>query len=240
MEECVLITGGSRGIGAATVEWFAIRGWQVFFCYQQNSEAATALADRFDNVTALQGDVSEEQQVQQLFQTVMKKAGRLDALVCNAAVALPQQLLTDTTVDEMDRLYDVNVKGTILCCREAAKVMVPCHQGAMVTLSSMWGERGGSCETVYSATKGAVIAFTKALAKELGPAGIRVNCVSPGVIDTDMNGHLSAEDKQDLADATSLMRLGTPMDVAKAIGFLCSQDASYITGRVLGVDGGFE
>ncbi len=240
MAKRVLITGGSRGIGAATVEWFATKGWQVFFCYEKNREAALKLAEQFPNVTSLQADVSDEGQVQQMMAAVMAEAGGLDALVCNAAVALPQQLLTDTTAEEVNRICDVNIKGTILCCREAAKGMVPRHQGAMVTLSSVWGERGGSCETVYSATKGAVIAFTKALAKELGPAGIRVNCVSPGVIDTDMNGHLSEEDKRDLADATALLRLGTPKDVAKAIGFLCSEDASYITGQVLGVDGGFE
>lgn len=240
MADRVLITGGSRGIGKATVAWFAQRGWQVAFCYHSNKSAAEQVLKQYPQALAFQTDVADEEQVCAMFKAIKEQWGGLDALVCNAGIALPQQLLTDTSAVDMDRLYNVNVKGTLLCCREGAKLMVPCHRGAMVTLSSVWGQSGGSCETVYSATKGAVIALTKALAKELGPSGIRVNCVSPGVIDTDMNGHLSEEDKAELANRAALMRLGTPDDVADAIGFLCSESAAYVTGQVLGVDGGFE
>jgi 3-oxoacyl-[acyl-carrier protein] reductase len=147
-------------------------------------------------------------------------------------------LLTDITLEDYRKVMDVNMQGVFLCCQNAAKEMVKAHQGAIVTVSSIWGQVGGSCETVYSASKGAVISFSKALAKELGPSNIRVNCLCPGVIDTDMNAHLSAEDKAQLADETPLMCLGTPKQVAEAALFLCSDASSFITGQVLGVDGG--
>ncbi|MBR4868716.1 MAG: SDR family oxidoreductase [Clostridia bacterium] len=235
----VLITGGSRGIGAAAVKWFYKNGWQVVFSYHQNRDAANDVLNECPHAIALQADISDETQVSMLFERVVALMGGLDCLVCNAGIALPQQLTTDTSVAEFDRLYAVNVKGTFLCCKQAARYMVPNHKGAMVTLSSVWGQIGGSCETAYSATKGAVISFTKALAKELGPSGIRVNCICPGVIDTDMNSHLTKQDRADLADQTAFMRLGSPDEAASAIGFLCGEDASFITGQVLGVDGGF-
>ena len=235
----VLITGGSRGIGAATVKWFYHRGWQVAFSYHENRDAANDVLNECPNAVALQADVADESRVSALFDRALTLLGGLDVLVCNAGIALPQQLLTDTTAQQFDRLYAVNVKGTLLCCQQAAKIMVGNHRGSIVTLSSVWGQIGGSCEVAYSATKGAVISLTKALAKELGPSGVRVNCVCPGVIDTDMNGHLSEQDRADLADQTALMRLGTPQEVAAVIGFLCTNDASFITGQVLGADGGF-
>ena len=234
MSKRVLITGGTRGIGKALVQRFAKEGWQVFFCYEKSAEQAQSLAKEYQEVTPIRCNTANEKEVQAMFEQV----GELDALVCNAGVALPQQLLTHTSFEDYRRVMGVNMDGTFLCCKQAAQTMVKNHRGSIVTLSSMWGEIGGSCEVAYSASKGAVIAFTKALAKELGPAGVRVNCVSPGVIETDMNGHLSDEDKVALQDETPLMRLGTPEDVANAVFFLCSDQSSFITGQVLGVNGG--
>lgn len=238
MNKRVLITGGTRGIGKALVERFVKEGWQVAFCYHHSKDAASSLAEQFPGVLPICCDVSKEDQVVNLFSKVKEAFGGLEALVCNAGIALPQQLLTDTSYEQYQEIMEVNVGGTFLCCREAAKAMVTAHKGSIITLSSMWGEIGGSCEVVYSASKGAVISFTKALAKELGPSGVRVNCVSPGVIDTDMNSHLSEEDKKALAEETLLMTLGTPDQVASAVAFLCSGDAEFITGQVLGVNGG--
>ena len=234
MGKRVLITGGTRGIGKALVQRFSRDGWQVFFCYENSVEQAERLVNEYPNVTAVRCNVADETQVQELFQQV----GEIDALVCNAGIALPQQLLTDTSFEDYRRVMGVNMDGTFLCCQQAAKGMVANHKGSIVTVSSMWGEIGGSCEVAYSASKGAVIAFTKALAKELGPAGVRVNCVSPGVIETEMNGHLSDDDKLALKEETPLMQLGTPEQVADAVAFLCSEQASFITGQVLGVNGG--
>lgn len=238
MAERVLITGGSRGIGAAAVRRFYQRGWQVAFCYQNSETAAAALCKELPGVVAVKADVADRQQVVALFEQVQGEWGGLDALVCNAGIALPQMLLTDTTLADYQRVMDVNVRGTFLCCQQAVKSMVRQHRGAIVNVSSVWGQTGGSCEAVYSAAKGAVISFSKALAKELGPSNIRVNCLCPGVIDTDMNRHLSAADKAALAGKTPLMRLGSPDEVAAVLEFLCGKDASFITGQVLGADGG--
>ncbi len=239
MSNRVLITGGSRGIGAATVQWFYQNGWQIAFCYHKNIDAAQNIESEFPGVLAIQADIADEQQVLQMFEQIDHDFGGLEAIVCNAGVALPQQLLTDTDPEAMNHLFEVNVKGTIYCCREASKRMVKQHKGSIVTVSSVWGQVGGSCEAPYSATKGAIISFSKALSKELGPSGIRVNCVCPGVIRTQMNQHLNDADLSELADQIALMRLGEPSEVASAIGFLSTDAASYITGQVLSVDGGF-
>ena len=168
----------------------------------------------------------------------MAAFGGLDALVCNAGIALPQMLLTDVTDDQWRSLFAADVDGVFYPVRAALPYFVRQKSGSIVTISSMWGQVGGSCEVAYSAAKGAVIAFTKALAKEVGPSGIRVNCVCPGVIQTEMNGHLSSEDLEALRLETPLETLGRPEDVAETVRFLCSEEARFITGQVIGVNGG--
>ena len=155
----------------------------------------------------------------------------------NAGICIPS-LVTDITVADWEKTFGVNVTGTFLASKYAAKNMIHNHNGAIVNVSSIWGVSGASCESCYSASKGAVIAFTKALAKELGPSGIRVNCIAPGYIDTDMNKDISEEDKQAFADETPLGRIGTPDEVAKVVLFLASDAAAFITGQILGCDGG--
>ena len=173
-----------------------------------------------------------------MFDAVRDQLSGVDILINNAAIAR-QSLFTDVSYNEWRNTFSVNVDGMFLCCREALPHMLRMHAGSIVNLSSMWGQVGASCEVLYSATKAAVIGLTKALAQEVGPSGIRVNCVAPGVIDTAMNSHLSGDDLKALAESTPLMRLGTPEEVAQAVYFLASDSASFITGQVLCPNGGF-
>ncbi len=181
-------------------------------------------------------DVSSEEDVKKLFETA-RSYGGADVLVNNAGVSYIG-LLQDMSADEIKRVLDINLTGAILCSREAAKQMIPKKSGCIINIASMWGEVGASCEAVYSASKAGLIGFTKALAKELGPSGIRVNCVSPGVIKTDMNKELTEETLAELSEDTPLLRLGSPEEVAKAAAFLASEESSFITGQVLSVNGG--
>ena len=169
----------------------------------------------------------------------MSAFGSPDVLVNNAGTALPQKLITDTTDEEFKRLMDVNVYGVFACSREVLPYMIREHSGSIVNISSIWGRIGGSCEVAYSASKGAVISFTKALAKEVGPSGIRVNCVAPGVIDTRMNGSLDSGTIKMLADEAALCRIGEPEEVAESVFYLATGGASFVTGAVLDVNGGF-
>ena len=226
-----LITGSSRGIGAATARELSARGWNVALNYASGEREALALAREL-NCTAYRADVSDREQVREMF----RAAGPVDLLVNNAGVAW-YGLLTDMTGEDWRRLFAVNVDGMFNCCMEAIPAMVRRKAGCIVNMSSVLGLYGGSCETAYSATKGAVIAFTRALAKELGPSGIRVNCVAPGVIETEMMGRFTAEEKEELCRATALSRLGTPQDVARVVAFLASEDADFVTGQVIGADG---
>lgn len=226
----VVVTGGSRGIGAAVVARYAGRGDRVYFLYEKNHEAAKAVSEK-TGATAICCDVADGEAVKEAF----SKIPEVDILVCNAGVCW-YGLLTDMPEGEWNRIFDVNVKGIYNCVKAAMPAMLKKHSGSIVTLSSMWGQVGASCEAAYSATKGAVIALTKALAKELGPSGIRVNCVAPGVILTDMCANVSPEILEELAQESALERNGTPADVAKAIESLA--DAEFVTGQVLGVSGG--
>ena len=227
----VLITGGGRGIGAAAVRLFAARGDTVWFFYEKSHETAQALS-RETSATPICCDVADISAVQAAFGALPP----LDALICNAGVA-HYGLISDITPDEWRRIFAVNVDGIFHCVRAALPGMFQKQAGAIVTVSSMWGQVGASCEAAYSATKGAVIALSKALAQELGPSHIRVNCVAPGVIQTDMCANVAPEVMESLREQTPIERLGTPEDVAKAMAFLV--DAEFITGQVLGVNGGF-
>ena len=242
MSKCVLITGASRGIGAAAARQFAAEGWKVAVNYCSSREKAEALAEELrqqgTEAAAIGGDVSDPAQAEMLIAQAEEALGHLDALVCSAGIALPQQLLTDTTDDQWRRVMGVDLDGVFHVIRAAIPGMVRRKEGSIVTVSSMWGVTGGSCEAPYSAAKAGVIGLTRALAKELGPSGIRVNCVAPGVIATEMNAHLCQEDMEALEEETPLGRIGTPEEVAKAISFLSGGNASFITGQVLNVDGG--
>ena len=228
----VVITGGSRGIGAAAVELFAARGDRVTFLYEKNHAAAKAVAEK-TGAAAVCCDVADGEAVNRAF----ARMGDVDILVCNAGT-MYFGLLSQMAEADWNRLFAVNVGGIYHCVNAVMPSFLKTHRGSIVTVASTWGQVGASCEAAYSATKGAVIAFTKALAKELGPSGIRVNCVSPGTIDTEMNRHLTAEDLAALAGETPLERIGTPEEAARAIAFLAGDEASFITGQVLAPNGG--
>ena len=227
----VLVTGGSRGIGAAAVRAFASRGDQVYFLYEKEHKCAKKIAEE-TGALPICCDVSDGKQVEKAFSVLPE----LDVLVCNAGICITG-LLQDLPEADWDRMFDVNVKGIYHCVQRAIPYFLQKQAGSIVTVSSMWGQVGASCEAGYSATKGAVIALTKALAQELGPSGIRVNCVAPGVIQTDMCANVAPEIMQELCDQTPVGRLGNAEDVAKSILYLA--DAEFITGQVLGVNGGF-
>ena len=226
----VLITGGSRGIGAAAVELFAARGDRVSFLYEKNHEAAASVAQK-TGATAICCDVSDAAAVKAAFRQI----GSVDILICNAGI-VHYGLMSMMEETQWDRIFDVNVKGIFHCVNAAMPGFLQKQSGCIITVSSMWGQVGASCEAAYSATKGAVIALTKALAKELGPSGIRVNCVAPGVILTDMCSNVDPEVMEELAQESMVGRNGTPMDVAKAMEYLA--DADFVTGQVLPVNGG--
>lgn len=241
MRRTVLITGGSRGIGAACVSAFARAGWSVVFLYRRAEEAAEALCARFRgeglDVSCRRCDVSRRDEVFRTVDDLMRTYHRFDALVNNAGVA-HIGLFTDMTEEQWDALFAVNVKGAFNVTQAVLPAMISQGSGAIVTVSSMWGEVGASCEVAYSAAKAALIGMTKALAKEVGPSGVRVNCVSPGVIDTDMNAELTEADLAALAEETPLGRIGRAEEVANATLYLCGEGASFITGQTLGVSGG--
>lgn len=228
----VLITGGSRGIGAACVRKFASEGYNVYFNYTKSEDAAKKLSEETGAV-GIKCDVAKSSEVNEM----IAKTGVIDILVNNAGIS-HISLFTDTSEEDWDKVFDVNIKGMYLVTKAAIPNMIKNKYGKIVNISSMWGVSGGSCEVAYSASKAAVIGFTKALAKEEGPSGINVNCIAPGVIETEMNRQLSAEDKAALCDETPLMRLGTPEEIAEAVYFMCSDGAAFITGQVICADGG--
>ena len=227
----VIITGGSRGIGAACVRRFARRGDRVWFLYEKEHDAARAIAAE-TGATAICANVADGEAVRAAFRQIPD----VDILVCNAGISIPG-LMSMLPEESWDRLFDVNVKGVYHCINAAMSAFLRKQAGSVVTVSSMWGVTGGSCEAAYSATKGAVIALSKALAKELGPSGIRVNCVAPGVILTDMCADIDSEILEELRQESPIGMNGRPEDVAAAIEYLA--DAPFVTGQVLGVNGGF-
>ncbi len=227
----VVVTGGSRGIGRAAVERFAARGDQVYFLYEKNDDAAQAVS-KATGARAIRCDVADTQAVK----AALEGLPDVDILICNAGIC-HYGLMQSMAEADWDRIFAVNVKGIYNCVNASLPFFLKKHRGSIVTVSSMWGRVGSSCEAAYSATKGAVIALTKALAKELGPSGIRVNCVAPGVILTDMCAQVDPDILKEMAEDTPVGRNGTPEDVAKAMEYLA--DAEFITGNVLNVDGGY-
>lgn len=235
-----LITGGTKGIGKAVALAFLQRGYEVILNYHSDQQTALETQEEFNMLgycpILLRADVSDELQVKNMFRDFFSIYDRLDVLVNNAGIS-KIKVIQDTTVADWNKIFDVNVKSTFLCCREVTNRMVAAGGGSIINISSIWGEVGASCEVAYSASKGAVIAFTKALAKELAPSNVRVNCVSPGVIDTDMNAHLTGAEMEELIESIPVGRIGSPSDVGEAVAFMAEN--GYITGEVLSVGGGF-
>ncbi len=235
-----LITGGTKGIGKAVALAFLERGYEVVLNYHKDEAAALSTQEEFNMLgycpVLLRADVSDEMQVRNMFREFFSIYDNLDVLVNNAGVSLIK-VIQDTTLSDWNKIFDTNVKGMFLCSREVTNKMVYARGGSIINISSIWGEVGASCEVAYSASKGAVISFTKALAKELAPSNVRVNCVAPGVIDTDMNRHLLDEEMEELVSSIPMGRIGAPEEVAKACVYLA--ESEYVTGEVLSVGGGF-
>lgn len=240
-KQTVLITGASRGIGKAIAIRFAREGYNVIVQYHTGQIEAETLVQQLieEGYTAIavQADVRDSASVKQMVQVAAAQFGNIDVLINNAGIA-QQKLFTDITDEEWHNMFAVHVDGTFYCTREVLPMMIRQKNGNIVNLSSMWGQTGGSCEVHYSAAKGAIQAMTKALAKEVGPSGIRVNCVAPGVVQTEMNKMLDEETLEALRLETPLETLGTAEDVANLVYFLCSNEASFMTGQILGINGG--
>lgn len=237
MGKTVLVTGASRGIGEAVARLFYENGYNVIINYNSSENAAKKLCEELPGSIAIRADVSNEDNVKNMILTSLNHFGKIDVLVNNAGIA-GANLVTDITEQEWQRIFDVNVKGTFFVTKHTLPDMINRKKGKIINVSSMWGITGASCESCYSASKGAIIAFTKSLAKELGCSGINVNCVAPGFIDTEMNSNISEEDRVAFCDELPLGRMGTAYEVAQAILFLASDGADYITGQVLSPDGG--
>lgn len=242
MSKTVLITGASKGIGAATAILFAEKGYNVILNYNSSAESALllehSLKDNGYSALAYPADVSKSNDVARMVNDVISRFGKIDVLINNAGIA-QQKLFTDISDSDWDKMVSVNLTGTFNCCRAVVPYMVREKRGCIINTSSVWGMTGASCEVHYSAVKAGIIGLTKALAKELGPSGIRVNCVAPGVIGTRMNSGLSVEDLANLADETPLGRIGKTQEVAATSLFLASDDAEFITGQVISPNGGF-
>ena len=241
MEKIALVTGASRGIGRAIATELAHRGWAVCIGYRVRQDKAEKLAAELAGegcrVMTCQADVSRREEVERMVRRVEQTLGPVSLLVNNAGIA-GQCLFQDLTDERWHEFFSVNVDGAFYASRAVLPHMLHEHEGCIVNISSIWGQRGASCEVAYSATKAALIGLTRSLAAELAPSHVRVNCVAPGVIETDMMASFTAEDKAALAEETPVERLGTPEEVARTLVFLAGRGAGFITGQVLGVNGG--
>lgn len=239
MHRNIVITGASGGIGRAIVRRFAENGDRIVAVAHRHPERLNELCAMYPGrITVVTADLTDRSEIKRLAKAAEETLDGVDILINNAGIAR-QQLFVDMTDEEWDRLWAADVSAPVLLTRALLPGMLSRGSGQILNVSSMWGERGASCEVAYSAAKAAVIGFTKALAKEVGLMGVRVNCVAPGVIDTEMCAHLSEETKADLAEQTALGRLGSPEDIAGALFLLTEPGASFVTGAVLDVDGGF-
>ncbi len=242
MNKTALVTGAAGGIGSAAARAFAGEGYHVVLNYRSSKDAAQALENELRangcDALAVCADVADPAQVAEMFHQCAERFGGVDVLVNNAGIA-QQKLFTDITQADYDAMFDVHVRGCFNCCQAALPYMIRQKKGKVINISSVWGVSGASCEVHYSAAKAAVIGMTKALAKEVGPSGIQVNCITPGVIATPMNAGFCSETMEQLIEETPLGRLGTPDDVAGLIVFLASGKADFITGQIIGADGGF-
>ena len=236
----ILITGASRGIGAACAKIFAENGFRVFINYFKSRDLAKELCvelrEKGADVFTFCADVSDSAQVEKMMSEISARFGGVDVLINNAGIA-QQSMFCDISEQDWDKMFNINIKGMYLCTQKALPYMINKKSGSIVNLSSMWGISGASCEVHYSAAKAAVIGFTKALAKELGPSGIRVNCVAPGAVSTEMNAALSDEDIASLCDETPLGKIATPDEIAKSIYYMAVTD-TFSTGQVLSPNGG--
>ena len=237
-----LITGASCGIGRQCAYKFAKEGFFTIINYYKSKSEAESLANEISdfggNCLCICADVSDSVQAEKMFEQINQTAGGVDILVNNAGISCVK-MLCDTTDSEYTRIFDVNMKGVYLCTKLAQKNMVSKKWGRIINISSVWGVYGASCESIYSASKSAVIGFTKAMSKELSPSGICVNAVAPGVIDTKMNAIFSPEEKQDIINSIPSGRFGRPEEIAELVYFLAGENASYITGQTISIDGGF-
>ncbi len=233
----IIVSGGSRGIGAAVVRKFTQNGDRVAFIYRNADDAAQSLVNEC-GAFAVKADMSDAESANSAVARAVEALGGVDVLVNSAGIA-QIKLFTDITDDDWRRMIDTNLSSAFYACRAAARFMIGSHSGRIINVGSMWGRAGASCEVHYSASKAGLRGLTVSLAKELGPSGITVNCIEPGVIDTDMNRELDAETRSALIESTPLCRIGTAEDVAEAVLFLASDGASFITGQCIGVDGGF-
>ena len=242
MKHTVLVTGSSRGIGAGIARRFAKEGHRVVIHYREREDLARALLEELKSegcsVMLVSGDLTDSADAANIGKAVRETFGFVDVLINNAGVALPTQLITDTSLADWNRVQETNVTSMFLLTNAVLPEMISKQRGAIVNISSMWGVTGGSCEVAYSASKAAVIGYTKALAKEVAPSGVRVNCIAPGFVLTDMTREFPQETIDAICEETPLLRAGTPEDIAGVALFLASEDAAFITGQVLSVDGG--
>ena len=242
MKKTVIITGASKGIGAAMAILFARKGYNVVIGYNESYQLAKMLSSSLSsqgyNVVPIKANVANKLETDILIKEAVYKFGSVDVLINNAGVAF-NGLITDTEEFDSDKIFDVDLKGVFNCCKSVTPVMVNQKSGKIINISSIWGQVGASCEVAYSAAKAGVIGLTKALAKELAPSGITVNCIAPGLIDTSMNSNISVEDLNAFVEDIPLGRMGTAEDIAETALFLASEGADYITGQVLGVNGGY-
>ncbi len=241
MKKTALITGATRGIGNEIAKMFAIDGYNVVINYLNSEETAENLCrqlyEKGYNAMKVKADVSNREEVEMMIKTVQNKFGDIDVLVNNAGIA-QQKLFTEISNLDWDRIFDVNVKGVFNCSQMVLPKMIQNKKGKIINISSMWGLTGASCEVHYSASKAAVIGLTKALAKEVGPSNIQVNCVAPGVINTDMNADLNNQDIEDIKEQTPLGMIGSVKDIAETVLFLASDKANFITGQIISPNGG--